>query len=101
LDQNGESLTDYHHSPKLVALRQLLLECGIGTHLNISNNDDDDIGNNDDIKKGQKLNDDDDETDDTIDDGAMDEVVVRHRVLIFAQVRFMLCGLVCEPRNCD
>jgi TATA-binding protein-associated factor len=57
-------LTDYRHSPKLVALRQLLVECGIGV---------------DDTKDNGS----DEENDVT---AAMSTPTIRHRVLIFAQV---------------
>lgn len=78
----GYALTDYRHSPKLVALRQLLFECGIG---------------HDDMKAGADDEEEEEEEDSKHNDDEDDEstvieapIPIRHRVLIFAQIRGML-----------
>ncbi|SCU88020.1 LAFA_0E10220g1_1 [Lachancea sp. 'fantastica'] len=64
LKQTGLSLNDVAHAPKLGALRNLLLECGIG---------------NQDADKGSKLS-----------LPSTDSVISQHRALIFCQLKDML-----------
>lgn len=64
LQKNGGSLNDISHSPKLQALRQLLLDCGIGGGNNSAGED---VGG-----------------------GGAGDAVSQHRVLIFCQLKQMI-----------
>jgi TATA-binding protein-associated factor len=66
LHSTGTSINDIKHSGKLVALRELLMECGIGL---ASNNDDNES---------------------TISDMDNNSVLNQHRVLIFCQLKSMI-----------
>jgi TATA-binding protein-associated factor len=63
LKQTGQTLNDIKHSPKLLALKTLLLECGIGVQ---------------DVEK-KRTN-----------DALSGDVISQHRVLIFCQLKDML-----------
>ena len=67
LQQKRSTLHDYRHSGKLVALRELLFECGIGTSSNSL-----------------------DEGDSTIDAEGTNTILNQHRVLIFCQLKAMI-----------
>lgn len=66
LHSHHSTLSDYRHSGKLVALRELLFECGIGVSSN--NLDENDMG---DFENGES-------------------VLNQHRVLIFCQLKSMI-----------
>lgn len=67
LQQHRATLHDYRHSGKLVALRELLFECGIGTSSNSL-----------------------DEGDSTMDSEGTNNILNQHRVLIFCQLKAMI-----------
>ncbi|OWB58497.1 hypothetical protein B5S28_g4536 [[Candida] boidinii] len=68
-------IRDIHHAPKLIALKNLLLECGIGVGTNnssLSNSSSHSSSNSNSLL------------------GAGEEVISQHRVLIFCQMKDML-----------
>ncbi|GMG08494.1 unnamed protein product [[Candida] boidinii] len=68
-------IRDIHHAPKLIALKNLLLECGIGVGTNNSSNSSSSSSNS--SNSNSLL-------------GAGEEVISQHRVLIFCQMKDML-----------
>ena len=75
LQRHGDSLHKLHHAPKLQALKQLLLDCGIGVVQSSSSSSAGDV-------RGSSSSSDSATT--------SESVISQHRVLIFAQLKSML-----------